>query len=60
MKHYLIIIGSLLALAGCATTTDYDPYVTAIDNQLQARSYQTRQIEDTDYNLDIKDDYFRI
>ena len=43
MKHHLIIIAALLALTGCITTTDYDPYVTAIDNQLQARSYQTRQ-----------------
>ena len=67
MKHYPIIIGALLALAGCATSTDYDPYVTAIDNQLQARSYQTRQIADTDYNRlvsavigTLQDYHFRI
>ena len=67
MKYHLIIIATLLALSGCITTTDYDPYVTAIDNQLQVRSYQTRQIEDTDYNQlvsavigTLQDYHFRI
>ena len=67
MKAYALTIGCLLALAGCATSTDYDPYVAAVENQLQTRSYQTRQIEDTDYNRlvtavigTLQDYHFRI
>jgi hypothetical protein len=57
----------LLGLAGCAVSTDYDPYVAAIENQLEARSYQTRTIEDTDYDRlvtavisTLQDYHFRI
>lgn len=58
---------ALLVLAGCAISTDYDPYVAAVENQLQARSYQTRVLEDTDYDhlvtaviSTLQDYHFRI
>lgn len=67
MKLYILAIGALLALAGCTTSTDYDPYVAAINNQLETRSYQTRQIEDTEYTRlvsavigTLQDYHFRI
>jgi hypothetical protein len=49
MKLYILPIGVLLALAGCSTSTDYDPYVAALDNQLETRNYQTRKLENIEY-----------
>ena len=50
MTHFIAIMLAVLALAGCAVSTDYDPYVAAVENQLEARSYQTRVLEDTDFD----------
>ena len=49
MTARILIIGALLGLCACAVSTDYDPYVAAVENQLERRSYQTREIEDSDY-----------
>lgn len=38
----------MLIVSGCATT-DYDPYITATDNQLERRSYQSRNFLDVEY-----------
>ena len=50
MSIRFIAMAALLGLAGCDVSTDYDPYVAAVENQLQTRSHQTRQIEGTDYD----------
>lgn len=67
MKIRMIVLIALLGLVGCAVSTDYDPYVAAVENQLQTRSHQTRQIEGTDYNRlvtavigTLQDYHFRI
>ncbi|MEH6548350.1 MAG: hypothetical protein V7711_19050 [Pseudomonadales bacterium] len=55
-----------LMLAGCSTT-DYDPYVVATENQVQTRNYQTRDFEQVEYKLlvqavvsTLQDYHFRI
>jgi PBP1b-binding outer membrane lipoprotein LpoB len=60
------IISTLLFLAGCAST-DYDPHVAAVENQLLARNIQTREIEATSYRglmsaviSTLQDYHFRI
>lgn len=64
-----MFLGALFAcaLAGCATSSDYDPFVAAVDSQLETRSYQTREIGDTDYQAlvtaivsTLQDYHFRI
>ena len=67
MNIRFIAMIALLGLAGCAVSTDYDPYVAAVENQLQTRSHQTRQIEGTDYDRmvtavigTLQDYHFRI
>ena len=57
----------MLALGSCANSTDYDPFVAAVDSQVETRSYQTRQIEDTGYQAlmaalisTLQDYHFRI
>jgi hypothetical protein len=67
MSIRFIAMAALLGLAGCAVSTDYDPYVAAVENQLQTRSHQTRQIEGTDYDRlvtavigTLQDYHFRI
>ena len=59
-------MGVLLLLGGCSTT-DYDPYVTATGNQLETRSYQTRDFEAVEYEQllqvvvsTLQDYHFRI
>lgn len=54
-------------LCGGCSTTDYDPYVAATDNQLKTRSYQTRDFEDVEYEhllhaviSTLQDHHFRI
>ena len=39
----ILLLALSLALAGCETAT-YDPHVAAVDNQLLARSIQTREL----------------
>lgn len=65
MKRSLSTATLLLALAGC--TASYDPYVAAIDNQLASRSYQTRDMQSTEYTRlvtavisTLQDHHFRI
>lgn len=48
MKPIRTILLLSALLAGCSTA-DYDPHVAAVENQLQARSIQTREIEAADY-----------
>jgi hypothetical protein len=66
MKTGIIALFSLAILAGCIST-DYDPYVTAVENQLETRSYQTREINDAGYQQlliavigTLQDYHFRI
>lgn len=54
------------ALCGCAST-DYDPHVAAVDNQLRVRSIQTRELEAESYQAlvtavigTLQDHHFRI
>ena len=67
MKSLPILMIITAILAGCATSTDYDPYVAAVENQLESRSIQTRDIEATDYGKlvtavisTLQDYHFRI
>lgn len=69
MNYQTLAIIAVLLLSGCASAirTDYDPYVAAVDNQLQNRSEQTRQIGVSDYNRlvsaiigTLQDYHFRI
>jgi hypothetical protein len=66
IRKFLTLI-ALLAVAGCISSTDYDPFVAAVDNQLESRSIQTRQINDTGYQplmvaviSTLQDYHFRI
>ena len=66
MKTGFITLFSLAILAGCIST-DYDPYVTAVENQLETRSYQTREFNDAGYKQlliavigTLQDYHFRI
>jgi len=45
----IIFVVVAVMLGACAVSTDYDPYVAAVDNQLERRSYQTREIAEADY-----------
>lgn len=69
MKTCRLSLIAILLLSGCAvgTKNQYDPYVAAVDNQLQSRSIQTRKIADTDYTRlmsavigTLQDYHFRI
>jgi hypothetical protein len=67
MRNIAPVLLAMLALGGCANSPDYDPFVAAVDGQLETRSYQTRQIEDTDYQplmaaliSTLQDYHFRI
>ncbi len=66
MARLLVVAGAAL-LAACAVSTDYDPYVAAVGNQLERRSYQTREIAEADYQRlvsavigTLQDYHFRI
>lgn len=48
MKQFPLALIVVLSLTGCVTA-DYDPFVAAVDSQLETRSHQTRQIESNDY-----------
>jgi hypothetical protein len=57
----------MFLLCGGCSTTDYDPYVAATDNQLKTRSYQTRDFGDVEYKdllhaviSTLQDHHFRI
>jgi hypothetical protein len=57
---------SVLFVCGCSSA-NYDPYVAAVSNQLEVRSYQTRQFEDAEYQplvtaviSTLQDYHFRI
>ena len=61
-----LCVAVLLLLGGCSST-DYDPYVSASGNQLETRSYQTRDFEDIEYRQlvqavvsTLQDYHFRI
>ena len=61
-----ISVAVLILLAGCSTT-DYDPYVAATENQLATRSFQTRYFENAEYKQllqsvvsTLQDYHFRI
>lgn len=67
MKNIAPVLLAMLALGSCANSTDYDPFVAAVDSQVETRSYQTRQIEDTGYQAlmaalisTLQDYHFRI
>jgi hypothetical protein len=50
MRRICLGIAALGCLTGCLTgcvAADYDPYVAAVENQLETRSYQTRRFEGT-------------
>lgn len=66
MKRLYMALMTAALLAGCATA-DYDPHVAAVENQLQARSIQTRELEAASYNdvmtaviSTLQDYHFRI
>jgi len=66
MRRLCFGIAALCCLTGCVAT-DYDPYVAAVENQLETRSYQTRRFEDTDQEAlisavigTLQDYHFRI
>lgn len=66
MKKTGIALIAAAILAGCAST-GYDPYVAAVENQLQARSIQTRELEAASYRelmtaviSTLQDYHFRI
>ena len=48
MIRWTLIVMAFLFSGGCSTV-DYDPYVTAAGNQLETRSYQTRDFENIEY-----------
>ena len=63
----IIVVVVAVMLGACAVSTDYDPYVAAVDNQLERRSYQTREIAEADYQRlvtavigTLQDYHFRI
>jgi hypothetical protein len=66
MKSLGIALIAAAFMAGCSSTA-YDPYVAAVENQLQARSIQTREIESASYRdlmtaviSTLQDYHFRI
>ena len=66
MKRLIFALLAATLFAGCAST-DYDPYVAAVENQLEARSIQTREIEADSYRelmtaviSTLQDYHFRI
>lgn len=66
MKPIRVILVLAALLTGCATS-DYDPHVAAVENQLKARSIQTRDVEAADYQSlmtavisTLQDYHFRI
>ena len=66
MKIIRLSLVLVALLTGCATA-DYDPHVAAVENQLQARSIQTREIEAASYQelmtaiiSTLQDYHFRI
>ena len=66
MKRLYMALMTAALLAGC-TTADYDPHVAAVENQLQARSIQTRELEAASYKdvmtaviSTLQDYHFRI
>jgi hypothetical protein len=40
---FRILLACVILLLGACASTDYDPYVAATANQLETRSYQTRE-----------------
>jgi hypothetical protein len=67
MNARMLLVVPLFSLCACAVSTDYDPYVAAVENQLERRSYQTREIEDAGYQQlvialigTLQDYHFRI
>ena len=66
MKRICMAVIAAALLAGCASS-DYDPHVAAVENQLQARSIQTRELEAANYRdmmtaviSTLQDYHFRI
>lgn len=66
MKPIRLILVFAALLTGCASA-DYDPHVAAVENQLKARSIQTRDIDAADYQSvmtavisTLQDYHFRI
>jgi PBP1b-binding outer membrane lipoprotein LpoB len=66
MKRLYMALMTAALLAGCATS-DYDPHVAAVENQLQARSIQTRELQAASYKdvmtaviSTLQDYHFRI
>ena len=43
---FRILLATLMSMLGACVSTDYDPYVAATANQLETRSYQTRDFSD--------------
>ena len=48
MKSHILFTLVILFITGCSHT-DYDPFVSGVDKQLETRVYQTRQFEDLQY-----------
>jgi hypothetical protein len=64
---FRILLATQLLILGACATTDYDPYVAATANQLETRSYQTREFSDVGYRQlmqamvgTLQDYHFRI
>lgn len=64
----MLVVGLIVsaAVTGCATT-DYDPHVAAVENQLEARAMQTRELGADSYQAlvtavigTLQDHHFRI
>ena len=66
MRLRLLLAVTTLILGACVST-DYDPYVAATSNQLETRSYQTREFSRVQYKQlmqavigTLQDYHFRI
>jgi hypothetical protein len=64
---FRILLATLLSILGACASTDYDPYVAATANQLETRSYQTRDFSDVGHRqlmqamvATLQDYHFRI
>ena len=64
---FRILLATVILLLGACASTDYDPYVAATANQLETRSYQTREFSNVGHRQlmqamvgTLQDYHFRI
>jgi hypothetical protein len=64
---FRVLLATVIFLLGACASTDYDPYVAATANQLETRSYQTRDFSNVGHQQlmramvsTLQDYHFRI